>query len=487
MRRRLERIILPAVFTAIILTTGCIKVGPDYERPMIVEHSAWRFAATDARNVSNTEWWHQFDDSVLDDLIEEAIERNLDIRESAAIVDQYMGKYGTSRANLLPQANLNFMYNNLISGGQSSSSQELPTTQSRSYTYAGASIQWQIDLWGQLRRGLESAEAELLMQASARDSLILSVVSETARQYVSLRSNDRALELTNDILSILKEEIRIAQAKVNVGYITEVELLQAKSEYDRRSSRIPYYKKNIAQSEHALSLLLGRKPGTIKRGKAIEELKLPAVPAGLPSDLLKRRPDINQAEQNLISATAKIGYNIGNYFPQVNLLSNFGSATTGFTELFTPPANFISLGGMIMGPILSMGKNAGMVQSSEAAAEAAVASFRKSVLNGFKEFEDALVSSKMLSEQSLFEAKRLEAAKRYIYLSKLQFDEGYTPYITVLDAMRQTYDAEIDLLNSRQSTIDSYIDLYKSMGGGWIISSQEKAKIPRPRAPAFYP
>lgn len=469
------------------LLTGCFKVGPDYSPPPVDYHSSWRFDVKNARDVSNTEWWKQIGDPILNQLIEESIRSNLDIRTSVATVDQYMGRYGTSRANLLPQANMNFMYNTLSSGGQDSNGQALPTTQSRSYTYLGAGIQWQIDLWGQLRRGLESAEAELMMQASIRDSVILSIVSETAKQYIILRTNDKALEITKSIVNILNEEARIARAKLSVGYASEVELLQAESELDRRSALIPIYTKNIAQSEHALSLLLGRNPGPMPRGKTIEELVSPAVPSGMPSDLLRRRPDIIQAEQNLISANAKIGYNIGNYFPQINLMSNFGSAASSFPELLTPPANFISLGSMIMGPIISMGKNSGMVHSAEAATESALAAYYKAVKNAFKEFEDALVSSKMNESERDFQKSRAEAAKKYILLSKLQFDEGVTSYITVLDSFRQSFDADIEYLNSRQSTMLSYIDLYKAMGGGWIIPAQEKAKLPRPRSPSFYP
>lgn len=480
--RRLHLVLLPLIACA-----SCTKVGPDYSRPYIDLPRDWRYKIDDARLVTNIEWWKQFGDPVLDALIDESIRHNLDIRSALAIVDQYMGKYGTSRSNLLPQANMNFVYNSLVSGGQASNTSELPTTQSRSFAYAGAGIQWQIDLWGQLRRGLEAAEADLLKEASARDAVILSVVSETASQYILLRSYDRAIEITNNILAVLSDEVRIAKAKLSVGYISEVELLQAESEYDRRSALIPDYKRNVAQCEHALSLLLGRNPGSIKRGKSIEQISYPSVPSGLPSDLLRRRPDVNQAEHALISSTAKIGYNIGNYFPQINLLSNFGSAGSSMGELFTPAANFISLGSMIMGPILSMGKNAGMVHSAEAQAESSLALFHKTVKKSFKEFEDALIATRLNQEKQSIESNRVDATKRYIYLSKLQYDEGVTSYITVLDSLRQTYDAEIDLLNSRQSTLESYIQLYKAMGGGWITTAQEKAMLPKPRTPEFYP
>ena len=471
----------------ILLLVSCTKVGPDYARPYFDLPKDWRYKIDDARFVTNTEWWRQFGDPVLDSLIDDTIRNNLDIRSAIAVVDQYMGKYGSTRANLLPQTNLNLMYNSLVSGGQASNASELPTVQSRSFVYAGAGIQWQIDLWGQLRRGLEVAEADLSKEASARDAVILTVVSETASQYLLLRSYDRAIEITNSILDVLRDEVRIAKAKLSVGYISELELLQAESEFDRRSALIPEYRKKVAQCELALSLLLGRNPGNIKRGNPIDQINIPSVPAGLPSDLLRRRPDVNQAEQSLISSTAKIGYNIGNYFPQINLLSNIGTAGSSMGDLFTPAGNFISLGSVIVAPILSMGKNAGMVHSAEAQAESSLALFQKTIKKSFKEFEEALVSTRLNNEKQSIESNRVYATKNYIHLSKLQYDEGLTPYITVLDSLRQAYDAEMDLLNARQALLESYIQLYKAMGGGWITTAQEKAGLPKPRTPDFYP
>jgi len=470
-----------------LVLSGCWLVGPDFEKPQVDEPHSWRFTAKEARDAGNVEWWKLLNDPVLNNLIEEAVLRNLDIKVAVGNVDQYMGRFGTSRANLLPQSTANLMYSNLIYGGQTSSSESLPTTQSRAYTFLGNSINWEIDLWGKLRRGLESSQAELISQKFNKDGVVLSIISQVADQYVTLRSLDKSLEITRSVIALLEEEIRISKARLSVGYISEVDLTQAISEYDRRKAIVPDTEKKIAQTEHAICLLLGKNPGPIKRGKDLAELSIPDPPEGLPSDLLKRRPDVNQAEHELHAATARIGYNIGNYFPQVSLISSAGTSATGFDELFMPGSNFVSVGSMIMSPIISAGKNAGLVQSAEGMAAASFSKYQKTVKSAFKEFEDALIAGSKTKEQLHYQQNRVDTVKKYAHLSKLQYDEGDAQYINVLDSLRQLFDAQTDLINARKETLAASIQLYKAMGGGWVISSQEKAKLPEPANAGYYP
>lgn len=470
-----------------LFLSGCWKLGPDFIKPQYADSSSWRYKEDNARNTSNTEWWRLIGDPVLNSLVDEAVANNLDIKVAVANVAAYVGKYGTSRANLLPQTSAVGDYNYLLAGGQQSQSGAVPTSQARGFIYLGGQAQWQLDLWGQLRRGMEATEGDLMAQAYSRDAVVLSTVTELADQYITLRAFDKSLEITKSIVDLLHEQVKISRARASLGYTSDVELYQAESELNRRQAFIPLYKQQIAETEHAICVLLGRTPGPIKRGKTIDDLIAPIQPTGLPSDLLRRRPDVQQAEQQLAAATARIGYNIGNYFPQITLTSTPGASATSLADLALPGAGFWSAGAMVMGPIFSAGKNAGLVQTAEAQEQSALESYKRTVLSSFQEYENAVVDTKMTKEQHDKQFSRLVAVKEYARLSNLQFQEGETAYLTVLDSVRNLFDAQSDLINAKKNMLTASIEMYKAMGGGWILSAQEKSKMPAPPSASFYP
>jgi multidrug efflux system outer membrane protein len=471
------------------LLTGCFKIGPDYIRPQVDIPRQWRFAESNVRqNATHLKWWEQLGDPVLNRLVNQAAQGNLDLKIAVANVEQFMGQYGSTRANLFPQI---FGAGNYAHDQPSSAGGDVLNSGTNSdevdFARLGASMNWELDIWGRLRRANEAARADLLSQEAIKQGVILTLVSQVAQTYMSLREQDKNLEITKNIVKSLEEEKRIVKIRFDEGYASKLELEQVDSEYQRRSAFMPLYEQQIALTENALSVLLGRNPGPIPRGLTLDELKLPAVPAGLPSDLLAQRPDIQQAEQELIAANARIGVARAQYFPKISLTGDVGQMSTQVATLFAPGANFWSVGSALLTPIFTAGKIAGQVQSAEAVQKAAVANYQRSILSGFREFENALVSSNKTKLQKESQSKRVAAVQNYFNLSRIRYDGGYTDYITVLDSIRQLFDAQIDLIQAQSANFTAMIGLYRAMGGGWIVQEEKAVNLPKPTDAAFFP
>ena len=295
--------------------SGCTLVGPDYVSPTVDSPEAWRVDYAAAADVANTRWWEQFDDPVLNQLIDTALRENRDVRIAAARVEEFAARVDISRSGFYPQIG----YNGQVSRNQASRENfgGVPSGSDRSYNNYGATLNagWEIDVWGRIRRATEASRAELLAQEANRRTVILSLVSAVANTYVTLRQNDRQLEISQETLATRTEALRLFELKFKGGVISELELAQVKVEYEQAAAAIPQIELRIALIENALSVLLGYNPGGIPRGRSIDALVLPAIPAGAPSSLLANRPDIHAAEQNLVAANARIGVARAQYFP----------------------------------------------------------------------------------------------------------------------------------------------------------------------------
>jgi multidrug efflux system outer membrane protein len=465
-----------------LLLTACFKVGPDYKHPEIVTPTHWRNTETNTLlNATNSQWWHQLGDPVLDNLIKQSIQGNYDLKIAIANVEQYMGLYGSTRSNLFPQISGSFNYQH---PQLTTSPQFKPNSD---YLNLGGGMNWQIDIWGALRRANEAAMADLLSQEATRQAVMLTLVSQVAQNYIKLRQLDRQLEITIETVASLKEGLQLNTIRFKEGYTSNLEVQQTDSEYQRRSAQIPQYEQSIALTENALNVLLGKNPGPITRGLAIDKLKLPSIPEGLPSDLLIRRPDIAQAEQQLISANAQIGVARAQYFPNISLTGNVGQISSQAASLFAPGANFWTIGSAIATPIFTAGKIAGQVQAAEAFQQAALANYKLTIITGFSEFENALVSVIKTTEQNEKQVARVEANKKYFNLSRIRYEEGYVDYMNELDAIRQLFDAKIDETTALAATFNSAIDLYLAMGGGWIAQEEKSDNIPKPTDASYFP
>jgi len=467
----MRNILIYSLLTFILF--GCM-MGPNYRQPAVETPQSWRFEEKESREIGNTAWWEQFNDPILNELIETALKENKDVKIAAARVEEFMGRYGTTRAALFPQVNVTAIAgeNRITEYGNT----PLPSTTVNPAENYAASLNgsWELDLWGKLRRATEAARADILGQEEGRRAVILTLVASAANAYVNLRDLDKQLEIAEQTARIRKEAYDLFQLRFNGGVISELELSQVKSEYEQTLSTIPFLKKVISQQEHAICILLGRNPAPILRGKKIDELVLPAVPAGLPSELLANRPDIRQAEQNLIAANARIGVARSLYFPSISLTGAFGFSSIDLSVLFTGGARSWSWGVPVYAPIFSGGAIQGQVKSAEAIQQQALLRYQQSIQTAFREVEDALIDQKRSREQLEIQTRQVESLRNYARIARLRFDNGYTSYIEVLDAERSLFNAELAHAQTKGLLFQVLVNLYKAMGGGWITEADRK-------------
>lgn len=462
-------------FLAVVLFTlslgGCM-VGPDYRRPTVDVPPSWRIAEKDALELVNTAWWEQFNDPVLNGLITIALQENKDLLIATARIDEFRGRYAIAHAPLFPQIGAG------ASAGRQRTTQQgqvpLPASAQNPVDNYNVSIfaSWEFDFWGKYRRQSEAARANLISTEEGKRSVILSLVASVAGAYVNLRDLDRQLEIALHTAKTREESYKIFTLRFQGGLISELELSQVKSEYEQALATIPAIRKSIAQQENALSVLLGRNPGPVARGRSIDDLKLPAVPAGLPSDLLESRPDIRQAEQNLIAANAQIGVARAQYFPNISLTGMFGWESTKLSGLFTGPANTWSWSVPLVQPIFTGGAVAGQVKTAEAFREEVVFQYQKAIQNAFRDVEDALIDQRLTREQLDAQVRQIEALRNYARTARLRYDNGYTSYIEVLDAEQSQFSAELSCTQTKGGLFQALINLYRAMGGGWVVSAE---------------
>jgi len=465
---------LLAVTLLTIILSGCM-VGPDYRRPEVETPQNWRIAEKDAKELANTAWWEQLNDPVLNELITSALKENYDLKIAAARVEEFAGRYGFTRADLYPQVGIAASYDR--QRVSESGANSLPTGFSPTYDTFQTTLNasWELDIWGRIRRSTEAARAELLASEEGRRAVILSLVSSVAAAYVNLRDLDKQLEISTDTAKVRGESYAIFKQRFEGGIISEMELVQVKSQYDEALAAIPQVEKAITQQENGLCLLLGRNPAPIPRGKTIDQLVLPTVPAGLPSDLLTRRPDISQAEQNLIAANAIIGVAKAAYFPAISLTGFFGYASGDLSDLFKGSSKVWQYSAPVTMPIFTAGKIAGQVAAAEAVQQQALFIYQQAIQTAFREVDDALVDQLKTREQLLAQANQLDSLKKYYELALLRYDNGYTSYIEVLDAERSLFNVQLAYTQNQGVLFQALINLYKSMGGGWVAEAEKLA------------
>jgi multidrug efflux system outer membrane protein len=459
------------LLAAILLLAGCM-VGPDYRKPQIDIPQGWRTADGEKHKgaipLVDSGWWEQLGDPALDKLIAVAMAENKDLLIAAARLEQFAAQYGIVRADLFPQISAGAQYERQRSSEKTGNPLATIFGSTKDTFSATLNASWEIDIWGRVRRSSEAARAQLLATEEGRQAVILSLVSSVAGSYVNLLALDRQLKIAQDTAQSRKESLDLFQKRFKHGYISEMELYQAKTIYEESLATIPQIEKAIAQQENGLNILLGRNPGPITRGKTIDRLILPTVPEGLPSELLTRRPDIRQAEQNLIAANAQIGVARAAYFPAISLTGMFGSASVELSDLFTGPARVWSYGGSLAVPIFTAGKISGNVKASEAQKEQALISYKQTIQNAFGEVDNSLVDQKSTREQLSIRSQQVVDLQGYLRLAKMRYENGYSNYLDVLDAERNLFSAQLNYVQNQQALFQALINLYKAMGGGWI-------------------
>ncbi len=453
----------------VICVAGCM-VGPDYQRPQVDIPRTWRIEDKNTTHVTNASWWEQFDDPVLNELVESALQENKDVKIAAARIEQFLGLYTTTRAGLFPQVGAGASVERQRTSeivGPSPQLKDVPNTSPIFNNFEiFLSASWEIDLWGKLRRATEAARANLLSSEEARKSVILTLVASVANSYINLRDLDRQLEVTRQIAKSYQEAYDLFKLRFEYGVVSELEVSQAKSQLDQAMANIPFFEKAIAQQENALSVLVGRNPGPIPRGKAIDDLALPTIPAGLPSQVLVNRPDIRAAEQSLIAANANIGVARALYFPSISLTGMFGSASSELSKLLTGPATMWSVAAPLTAPIFTAGAIAGQVQSAEAVQQEVLFSYQQAIQTAFREVNDALVDQQRTREQLASLKQQVDDLRGYVAIARLRYDEGYASYLEVVYAENQLYAADLAYVGAQGTLFQALASLYKAMGVG---------------------
>lgn len=454
-------------------------VGPDYRRPVVDVPQSFRHEIQGARETANTTWWKQCQDPVLDSLIFEALSNNKSVKIAAANIERAAGVLTQTRAPLFPQ--VSYSGAAIRERATQLGATPLPTTvpnPQTSYQLIGGA-NWEIDLWGRFRRLSEAARANLLATEEARRGVILSLVSSVASSYIELRALDDQLEISRRTLAAYGESVNLFEQQYKHGQVSLMNVEQARTQYETAATAIPQIESLIAQTENAISILLGRNPGSIERGSSISQLALPSVPASLPSRLLEHRPDIAQAEQDLIAANAQIGAARALYFPSISLTGSYGRVSAELSDLFKGPARVWNYAGSFTGPIFTAGAISGQVRQAEAEQKAALINYESVIQSAFSDVETSLVSYQKLTEQMQAQERLVTALRGYAHLAWLQYNGGYTPYLTVLNAEQQLFPAELNSTQARASVLVALINIYKAIGGGWVTEAEKLSDTQR--------
>jgi len=462
-----------SLIVAACALTACI--GEPYSRPDLAVPSQYRFALAQSQAPADTLWWATFGDPALDALVTEALANNEDLRIAAARVDQFQGAKVTTRAPLFPAIG----YTGTT--GEESRSELVygpGAGDTRSFSSAGLTAGWEIDVWGRVRNLTAAADADWRASEADRRATVLQLVSAVASGYITLRSLDDQLATSERTLETRRQALEVFEKRYKGGVISKVELSQARSQYEVAAAAIPALRQRIARQENALSVLVGRNPGPVTRGRPLVELGTPVVPAGLPSELLAQRPDVVSAEQALIAANARVGAARALYFPSISLTGLLGVASLDLDELFDDGSDTWNYSGSITGPIFQGGAVLGTNRQAEAQRRQLLASYERTVRRAFADVDDALVATQTTAERSAAQRRQVEALHDYARLARKRFEGGYSSYLEVLDAESSLFNAELLYSEGHRERLLAHVDLYKALGGGWVDAAAARAPQP---------
>jgi len=452
----------------LLLLAGCIRVGPDYTRPTPAElPAAYPAPSAPGEAVVPADWWTLYSDATLNELVAAARKSNADMRLAAARVQEAEGVLREARAALYPDVSAGYSYARSRVSTTSVPPPPAGTVMRPSHSLVLASTSFELDFWGKYARASEAAQANLLASRLSQDTVGLTLAGATAQTYFALRSLDTQVTVLGLSIKLREDSLAIARARLEAGLASELDVYQAEGAladalFQRRDAA-----RNRALVERQLAQLTGRLDLRLPSGEVFSLPLPPVAPAGLPSTLLERRPDIRAAEQSLVSANAQIGVARAAMFPTLSLTGSFGFQSAELSSLLTGDARAWSVGAGLLGPIFDAGRRGARVEQAEARREQAVAGYQRAIETGFREVADALVN---VQESTLAEDElrgRLEAARKALELSQLRYESGYSPYLEVLDAQRTANDAEIAFVRNRQARLAFSVDLMKALGGGW--------------------
>lgn len=459
-----RRLLIPFAF---LMLAGC-TVGPKYKRPPVTVPDAYRGLAPDASpqtvvSLGDEKWWSVYQDAQLQALIREALAQNYDVRIAAARVLQAQAVLGITRADQYPT----------ISGGASTSNNRIPATAvtrefESSPFQVNLSLFWELDFWGKFRRATEAARATVLATEWGQKAVVSSLVSNVASAYFQLLELDSEINISRQTLDSRKESLRLVEVRAKGGTTSLLDVRQSEQLVYTAAAIIPDLERRIEQQENLISILLGKNPGPVIRGKPlVENALLPVVPAGLASSLLARRPDIQSSEQQLVAGNARIGVAKAAYFPQITLTATGGYQSSALTNLFTGPAGFWSFGGELLQPIFTAGKIRSNVRLTEAQQQETVFTYQQSIQQAFREVSDSLIAYRKNQESRAQQELLTNSAQDATRLSTMRYKGGVTSYLEVLDSDTRYFDAQLGLAQAQLNERLALVQLYNALGGGW--------------------
>jgi multidrug efflux system outer membrane protein len=450
-------------------------VGPDYVRPAVTLPDKWReLDGAQGESLANVPWWELFQDPVLHELIRTALAQNKDLLIATERIEEARALYGFTRADLWPKVDL---YG--AAGRQRISNEGTPALPSGADVEdnlfaAGATATWELDLFGRIRRASEAQLALLYAAEQTRRAVVLALVGDVARAYVELRDFDRRLAISVSTLQSRRDYVELVRIRFEGGLTSELDFRQAEAELHRTASIVHEFERLVAQKENELSLLLGRNPGAIPRGREVTDLTLPPqVPAGLPSDLLERRPDLRTAEETLVASNARIGEAKALLYPSISLTGFFGYQSTELDDLLSAPARTWSFSANLLQPIFNAGQNQRRVEVAESQQRQTLFAYEQAILRALREVEDSLVGYRKAGERRVEETGRVTAERQVLALAELRYRGGVSNYLDVLDAQRSLFQAELSEIESIRDQFVALIQLYKALGGGWPAAPAE--------------
>jgi multidrug efflux system outer membrane protein len=460
------RLLVTAILASSLIS-GCM-VGPNYHRPVVQTPTVYRDlnenpqAQAQAASYADLRWWQVFQDPQLQELIRTALKQNYDLQLATERIIAARAQLAVTRSSLFPQIQGNGNFN----GGKENTFQT-----NYNFLTLTADAAFQLDFFGRLRRATEASRAQLLATEDARQTVILTLVSDVASDYFTLLQLDLELQITRDTVTTQQDSVKLTSFRLDHGVATKLDVLQSQQVLDTANATIPDIERQIGQEEDAISILLGNYPQGVPRGRPLEGQALaPEVPPGVPSSLLERRPDIREAEQTLVAANAEIGVAKAEFFPQISLTGSGGGAfgrSSAFSGLMSSQLGIWSYGAQVSQPIFTGGALRGNLHLAESQHQQALIAYKEAIQHAFGDVSDALIGYQKSHQVRVRQEQTVGDLAESVRLSIMRYRGGTTTYLEVLDGQRSLFDAELTLAQARGTECQNLVQLYRALGGGW--------------------
>jgi multidrug efflux system outer membrane protein len=459
---------------------GC-ALGPNYARPPTPATDIFRGQeAVESASIADLPWWEVFQDPALGALVREALERNRDLQAAAARVEQARYIAAIARSEFFPTLGYE---TDATTGNDTFLGTPSPDSDADDAYLAAVNFAWEIDVWGRIRRSSEAARAQLFATEAFRRGVVLSLVTGVAQAYFELRELDLELEIAHESVATFQETFDIFDRQFRGGVASRLDPLRAEAALAQAAASVPDIERQIVAKENQIAVLVGRTPGEVTRGATlVDQQLLPEVPAGIPADLLVRRPDLAEAEQNLVAQNALVGVALAEFLPRIGLTGLAGSVSTELSSLLDSGTGLWSLAALASGPIFTFGRNWYRYEGQQAAVEEAAAVYEQTALVALQEVSDALVARQKLETVRVEQERAVIALREGLRIARIRYVGGLATYLEVLDAQQQLFPAENDLARTRRDQLVAVVALYRALGGGWAQYGPLPA-VPQPVAP----